>query len=37
MATYDIITYLIINEKYNINFDLKYDTFYYFIDSLRKI
>ena len=28
--------YHIINEKYNINFDLKFDTFYNFIDSLKE-
>ena len=29
-------TYHIINEKYNINFDLKLDTFYNFIESLKE-
>ena len=28
--------YHIINEKYNINFDLKLDSFYNFIDSLKE-
>ena len=29
-------TYNVTNEKYNINFDLKFDTFYNFIDSLKE-
>ena len=28
--------YNIINEKYNVNFDLKFDTFYNFIESLKE-
>ena len=31
-----MLTYQIVNKKYNINFDLKLYSFYNFIDSLKE-